>query len=193
MERFTRNVLQSTGVAVCLLLSATSGRAQETDRDRRDALPLPGDSISLVSGLPEASRVTLVAWQDPTASDDNAPKPRALDRKFSVVGTALVGAMITDTYSTFESFHWCPKCQETNPYAAPFIHRGPVVAYTAGILFDTAILGISAKMRTHYNPALRKIWWLPSALLVVGHSLAIQHNYQLRQVCQHNPRCGPSP
>jgi hypothetical protein len=118
------------------------------------------------------------------------PPPRVVDRKFVFLGVGLVSAMSFDLYSTYRADARCPRCREDDPFAAPFISRGPGAAVAAGALFDAGVLGLTAAMRHSSNPALRHIWWLPSAAVITGHALAIRHNLGVRQMCQTNPSCG---
>lgn len=147
----------------------------------------PAPSAPWIRGLPSFFVLTP---PDVARLADVEPARRAVDRKFFALGAGLLAATAADIHSTYASMRWCPSCRETNPYAAPFIERGPASAYTAGILFDVAVMGASAAMRKSRNPALRAIWWVPPAVLIAGHVLAIRHNYGLRQICQDNPRCG---
>ncbi len=117
---------------------------------------------------------------------------KVFDWKFTLLGTGLFAATATDTYSTFLSQReWCPACDEANPFAAPFIHRGPAMAYPAGAGFDTAVMGIASYMRRSENPALKKIWWLAPAAVIPFHIWGMHHNFGLQQRCQHDPTCRP--
>ncbi len=168
--------------------SAVSVRAQERATEASRSFAETFTSTAMV--LPPASRVTL------DASDRQVPdrgKRRAVDEGFVALGFALGSAMSVDTYSTFASLGWCPSCQEENPYAAPFVSRGPLAAYATGIAFDVGVMGAAAAMRKSANPALRKIWWAPAVALILGHGFAARHNFALRESCNGNPACGRAP
>ena len=138
----------------------------------------------------------LLATLPSTSLDVNwrssAPPPGtvAIDKKFKALAAALYTSMIADTKSTFDSRAWCPRCAETNPYAAPFVNAGPDTAYAAGVAFDTSIMYLSARMRTAANPVLRKIWFALPVSLIAGHAWAMRHNYGLRRFCAASPTCG---
>lgn len=156
--------------------------AQELGHD----LALPMDRTPLSQALP-----LLHASLQMSGADGSARERKVVDKRFAGLGAALFGTMTLDTYSTFKSNAWCPSCREGNPYAAPFVNRGPAVTYSAGLLFDTGVLGMSAAMRRSANPAIRKIWWAPAVALIVGHGVAIQNNFSLRHRCQREPGCRP--
>lgn len=173
-------------IVVLCVVSALPARGQEISHE--SSLPIATASDTARAALPANSRVEL-------ESPDVFPAPfgrehKIVDKKFLALGLVLGSAMTFDTYSTFQSLSWCPTCREANPYAEPFVNRGPVAAYSMGVAFDVSVMGAAAAMRKSANPALRKIWWAPAALLIVGHGLAARHNYELQQVCQRNPRCG---
>ena len=183
MEQLIHTRLLCAGVfSACLLISISQpARAQAPAPDPPRDLPI--GETRLPEALPSVSFVV-----DVTAT---LPKPKAVDRKFTVLGAALVAAMATDTYSTFKSVDWCPRCHEANPYVAPFVKRGPSVTYPAGLGFDAGVLVLSAAMRKSDNIALRRVWWLPAAALIAGHSMAIRNNFNLRVSCRGDARCGP--
>jgi len=160
-------------VSLALYLTmSTVARAQEPDS--ASAPTAPNAQIQ----LPDIE-VTVLA----------DPPPRVVDRKFVFLGIGLTSAMSLDVYSTFRANAWCPRCREDNPYAAPFVSRGPGATFAAGALFDTGMLGLTAAMRKSSNPAVRHIWWLPSVAVITGHALAIQHNLGVREMCRNNPAC----
>ena len=109
---------------------------------------------------------------------DRSPGPRMFDRKSTPLAAALYALMVIDTKSTFDSAQWCPRCVESNPYAAPFINAGRPAAFGAGIAFDTGVMYLAHRMRQSWNPAIRKIWFILPAGLAVGHAMAIHHNYR---------------
>jgi hypothetical protein len=86
---------------------------------------------------------------------------------------------VLDTASTFDVMSRCPRCVETNPYVAPFIKRGPRVAFAAGEAFDVGIMAIAAWMRGAPRPAFRKIWWVAPAALTAGHLVAYRLNLRV--------------
>ncbi len=176
-------------VALLLLMHVAPASGQQIADEA--TVPLAAKFLSTSAVLPDDSRVALEAV-------DERPAPpwsehRVIDKKFLALGFTLGSAMSADTDSTFYSLRWCPSCREDNPYAAPFIGRGPVVVYSFGIAFDVSVMGAAAAMRKSANPALRRIWWAPAALLILGHSFAARHNYDLRRVCEGNPQCGRVP
>ena len=111
-----------------------------------------------------------------TAETRSNPEKKVLDKKFWTVAIALNAAMIMDTKSTFDVFERCNKCYESNPYARPFVNRGPAVAFTAGQVFDIALMYTAFKMKGAEHPAFRKIWWVIPVSMTLGHLAAYQHN-----------------
>ena len=109
-------------------------------------------------------------------SRSNPEEKKTLDKKFWTVAIALNVSMAMDTKSTFDVFERCNKCYEANPYARPFVNRGPVVAFTAGQAFDIGLMYTSALMKGSKHPAFRKIWWVIPVSMTVGHLAAYQHN-----------------
>src|SRR5260221_11706775 len=63
---------------------------------------------------------------------------KVADKKFWLLGAALNTSMLLDTKSTVDVTRRCIRCVDTNPYPAPFVNRGPAVAFTAGEAFDLA-------------------------------------------------------
>jgi hypothetical protein len=171
-RRFFTLTQSVVSLALCLTMS-TVARAQEPEAASVPAVP------NTQIQLPEIE-VTVLA----------DPPPRVVDRKFVFLGVGLASTMSFDVYTTFRANAWCPRCREDNPYAAPFVSRGPGATYAAGALFDTGMLGLTAAMRRSSNPAVRHIWWLPSVAVITGHALAIRHNLGVREMCQNNPACG---
>jgi hypothetical protein len=131
--------------------------------------------------------VTLASpsWaQQTTASDPQAQETRAkvADKKFWLVAAALNGAMIMDTKSTFDVDRRCANCVETNPYAAPFVNRGPAVTFTAAETFDMGVMFIAFKMKGSERPQVRNVWWVMPVALTAGHVAAYRHNLKVGQV-----------
>jgi len=118
----------------------------------------------------------IVTHEDVPVVDAFVGKARVADRKFWLVGAALNAAMLLDTKSTFDVRRRCARCVESNPYAAPFVNRGPVVAFTAGQVFDVGIMMLAVKMKASRKPQIQKIWWLVPVALTSGHLIAYQHN-----------------
>ena len=103
------------------------------------------------------------------ASDPDRPAKRVTDTKFWLTAAALNVAMIADTKSTFDVVHRCDICYEKNPYAAPFVARGPVVTYAAGEAFDIGVMVVAAKMKGSENKFYRRTWWVVPIALTTGH------------------------
>jgi hypothetical protein len=198
MTRLRKFLIEISGAVVLMLSVASPGRAQEAGADAR--LPIDARGIEEVLGGDTRALLSHSLPIDPdpglefpglqvTVLGRWDSRPPVLDRKFAVVSAGLLGAMTFDLYSTFKSESWCPGCREANPYAAPFVDRGPGPAFAAGALFDAGVLGLAAAMRRSSNPAIRRIWWVPSVALMAGHGLAARHNFGLREQCRQNPRC----
>ena len=185
MTRLTHPLLCSAVLSL-ILMTAQTARAQEIGLDLPRVLPI--DETPLSTTLP---RINVSLSGDVHGATPAGQRRKIADKRLAGLGVALFGAMTLDTYTTFKSTAWCPSCREGNPYAAPFVNRGPAVTYSTGLLFDTGVLGLSAAMRKSWNPAIRKIWWAPAMALVVGHGLASVNNLGLRNRCQREPRCGP--
>jgi hypothetical protein len=109
-------------------------------------------------------------------SDPERPAKRVTDTKFWLTAAALNVAMIADTKSTFDVIKRCDICYEKNPYAAPFVARGPVVTYAAGEAFDIGVMVVAAKMKGSENKLYRRTWWVVPIALTTGHMLAYRHN-----------------
>jgi len=137
-----------------LVVAPTTTWAQEPDRTEITSVEAP------VTAEPSHSKVT--------------------DKKFWLLGAALNTSMLLDTKSTFDVTRRCLRCVETNPYAAPFVNRGPAVAFTAGEAFDLGVMAVAAKIRGSRSP-MRRIWWLVPAALTTGHLVAYRHNLQIER------------
>ncbi len=144
-------------VAVLLMLSGTS-RAQEI------AAPVVAP---------------LNATFSTPAQDEGRPAAKVVDKKFVLVGVALSAAMIGDTKSTFYVMSRCKNCYEADPYAAPFINRGPAVAFTSGEALDITVMAVAAKMKASDRPGFRRTWWVIPIALTTGHIIAMQNNLKL--------------
>jgi hypothetical protein len=102
------------------------------------------------------------------------------DRKFWFTAATLNIAMVADTKSTFDALHRCSRCYEADPYAAPFVNRGPKTAFTAGEAFDVGVMWIAFKMKGSDRPLFRKTWWVVPVALTAGHALATRHNMTIK-------------
>jgi hypothetical protein len=110
------------------------------------------------------------------ASDPEQPAKRVTDTKFWLTAAALNAAMIADTKSTFDVINRCDICYEKNPYAAPFVSRGPAVTYAAGEAFDIGVMVVAARMKGSENKFYRRTWWVVPIALTTGHVIAYRHN-----------------
>jgi hypothetical protein len=110
------------------------------------------------------------------ASDPDRPAKRVTDTKFWLTAAALNVAMIADTKSTFDVINRCEFCYEKNPYAAPFVARGPAVTYAAGEAFDIGVMVVAARMKGSENKFYRRTWWIVPIALTTGHVMAYRHN-----------------
>ncbi|HUL71746.1 MAG TPA: hypothetical protein VLT86_01510 [Vicinamibacterales bacterium] len=113
-------------------------------------------------------------------AQEREPSGRVADTKFWLTGAALNVSMIVDTKSTFDVLRRCDRCFEANPYAAPFIARGPAVAFTAGEAFDVGVMVIAAKMKGARRPFYRRTWWILPVAIAAGHVMATRHNMALK-------------
>ena len=100
----------------------------------------------------------------------------ATDKKFWVVSGLLGTAMMFDTKSTFDVLNRCARCHETNPYAAPFVNRGPAAAVGAGIAFDIGVMAVAKQMKGSTKPQLRRTWWIAPVAITAAHVVAYRHN-----------------
>jgi len=115
----------------------------------------------------------------PAAILTRAPARRVTDKKFWLTAAALNAAMIVDTKTTFDVMKRCTACYEADPYARPFVERGPAVTYTAGEAFDITVMAIAAKMKGSDRPFFRKTWWVVPIALTAGHAMAARHNMRV--------------
>ena len=107
-------------------------------------------------------------------------RDKVRDWKYWGLAAGLNGAMLVDTKSTFDVLRDCRQaCREANPVVAPFVRRGPAVAYAAGMLFDAGVMTVAAKMRASRRGWVRRTWWVAPAALTIGHSIAARHNANL--------------
>jgi hypothetical protein len=114
-----------------------------------------------------------------TAAHVDSPG-KVRDWKYWGLAAGLNGAMLVDTKSTFDVLRDCRQaCREANPVVAPFVRRGPAVAYAAGVLFDAGAMTLAARMRASSRGWARRTWWVAPAALIVGHSIAARHNATL--------------
>ena len=108
------------------------------------------------------------------------PEEKLIDWKFWTIGAALNGVMIVDLKSTYDSKERCPTCVETNPYAAPFVERGPFCAYIAATAFEIGVMYLAYRMRGSKDPFWRKKWMIPPLVITGLHIYATDGNYRLR-------------
>jgi hypothetical protein len=161
----------TTAVAVAVALTlvvATSAQAQAT-------LVLPAPTVIVSSMSRPMARVEAPVA---TAASDLMHGP-ATDAKFWLLGAALNTAMLLDTKSTFDVKRRCARCVETNPLVAPFINRGPTVAFVAAEAFDVGVLTLAARMRKADRASVRRLWWVVPVALTIGHAVAYRHNLRV--------------
>ena len=143
-------------------------------------LLLPGTSAAQTQERVQGPSLTSVAAFQQIdlrpASDPERPAKNVTDKKFWLTAAALNIAMIADTKSTFDVQRRCDICYEKNPYAAPFIARGPAVAFAAGEAFDVGVMVVAAKMKGSDNKLYRRTWWVVPIALTAGHAIAYRHN-----------------
>ena len=162
-------------VALSCMLSGPPAFAQQVD----DQLTFDQKSLlELVAAMPAIEVARAADLDTGSIAVDRSPGLRMFDRKSAPLAAALYALMLIDTQSTFASAQWCPRCVETNPYAAPFIRAGRPAAFGAGVAFDTGVMYLAHRMRQSWNPAIRKIWFVLPVGLAVGHAMAIHHNYR---------------
>jgi len=114
------------------------------------------------------------------ADADVDSRDKVRDWKYWGLAAGLNSAMIVDTKSTFDVLRDCRQaCREANPVVAPFVRRGPAVAYAAGMLFDAGVMTLAARMRGSPRGWVRRAWWVAPAALIVSHSIAARHNANL--------------
>ena len=132
-----------------------------------------------VSRVVVVALIALLASASISAQDASFVPAKAIDKKFLLLGGALNVSMILDTKSTFDVLRRCDRCVESNPYAAPFINRGPAVAFMAGEALGIGVLAVAARMRVARSPVVRHIWWVIPAALASGHLVAYRHNLHM--------------
>jgi hypothetical protein len=149
-------------------------------------------SMLAVSAVPAQERLTIAIPEVVASVVSGAVVPpvpvavepagqRVGDLKFWLVGAALNTAMIFDTRSTFDVKRRCARCVEADPFAAPFIERGPALAYSAGEAFDVGVLALAARMKGAQRASVRRLWWVVPAALTAGHILAYRSNLRVAQ------------
>ena len=148
---------------------------------RRACLPVMALVLSSAQAFAQEAVVgtgTSVGAIHTDADVDSRDKVR--DWKYWGLAAGLNSAMIVDTKSTFDVLRDCRQaCREANPVVAPFVRRGPAVAYAAGMLFDAGVMTVAARMRGSPRGWVRRAWWVAPAALIVGHSIAARHNANL--------------
>jgi len=132
------------------------------------------------TGLAQTPAPRSVSSADQLDSSSDRPASRVTDAKFWLTAVSLNVAMAIDTKTTFDVAHRCPQCVEADPYAQPFVARGPVVAFTAGETFDIGVMVLAAKMKGSDHPLYRRTWWVIPLALTAGHVLAAEHNTHVR-------------
>ncbi len=147
---------------------------------RRACLPL----MALVLSSAQASAQEAVVGAGTSVgaihTDAHVDSREVRDWKYWGLAAGLNGAMLVDTKSTFDVLRDCRQaCREANPVVAPFVRRGPAVAYAAGMLVDAGVMTLAAKMRGSPRGWVRRAWWVAPAALIVGHSIAARHNANL--------------
>ena len=151
---------------IFLLLPATSAAQQQEARAQQ----------SSITNIAAFQQIDLRQIDARPASDPERPAKRVTDTKFWLTAATLNAAMIADTKSTFDVMRRCEICYEKNPYAAPFVARGPIVTYAAGEAFDISVMVVAAKMKGSDNKVYRRTWWVVPIALTTGHVLAYRHN-----------------
>ena len=141
-------------------------------------LLLSGASTSWAQEQVSSPVVPVIQLQ--TSSEAERPAGRVADKKFWFTAAALNIAMVADTKSTFDVMRRCDRCNETNPYAAPFINRGPKVALVAGEAFDIGVMLVAAKMKGSDRPLFGKTWWVMPVAMTAGHIMATRHNMAIK-------------
>ena len=111
--------------------------------------------------------------------DIEGARSRVLDGKFWALAGVLGTSMLLDTRSTFYVVDRCLDCREANPLVAPLVRLGPTPTYAAGVLVDIGVMAVAAKMKGSERAWVRRTWWVAPVALVIGHSLATRHNYNL--------------
>lgn len=155
-------------VLVALMLVATTAHAQPTP-----------ESLALSVVLSSMSRPVALVDVPEVVERSEVTRSRTADAKFWVLGAALNMAMLLDTKSTFDVKARCARCTESNPLVAPFIDRGPVVAFAAAEAFDIGVMTVAARMRRAERASVRRLWWVVPAVLTVGHAIAYRHNQRI--------------
>ncbi len=113
------------------------------------------------------------------------PLPKqTVDWKFLSVAVMLHGAMIMDLKSTYYALDRCPMCFEGNPYARPFVERGPATAYIAATVFQSVMMYISYRMQKSDDKFLRKTWFVLPMITTGSHALLTNRNYNLGRQSQ---------
>jgi hypothetical protein len=156
--------LSATFLTILLLMPATSA-AQTQEQGQ-------GPSLRSVAAF---QQIDLRPASDP-ASDPEHPAKKVTDTKFWLTAAALNVAMIADTKSTFDVIRRCDICYEKNPYAAPFVARGPALTYAAGEALDVGVMVVAAKMKGSQNKFYRRTWWVIPIAMTTGHVIAYRHN-----------------
>ncbi len=105
---------------------------------------------------------------------------KVVDKKFVLVGATMHLSMIVDGKTTFDLLKRCPECYEKNPLVAPFIKRGPVVAYMAGTVAEVGVMYVAYKMKGSDNAFLRKTWWLAPIVITALHTKGALMNYRFQ-------------
>jgi hypothetical protein len=135
--------------------------------------------VSAAQIIPEGVPPSVILTRAPARDvpiDRVQPDHPVTDKRFWLTAAALNLAMIADTKTTFDVMKRCTACYEADPYARPFVGRGPTVTYTAGEAFDITVMAIAAKMKGSDRPFFRKTWWVVPIALTAGHALAAKHN-----------------
>ena len=121
-------------------------------------------------------RTTLLALVFLLASGVAEAQNKTADKKFWTVSAAIVGSTIYDIESTYYVFSKCPTCRELNPtFMKSVVYAGRPALYAVQGSIDAGVMYMSYKMKKD-GRGLNKAWWVLPVAVVVGHSLAGNHN-----------------
>jgi hypothetical protein len=152
--------------SACVIVLLLSGTARAQD-DSTGTAPEPSQPFHTFESVTVTERA-------PT------PEPRrATGVGFWALGGALGTAMLLDVRSTFDALGRCPRCYEGNPFAAPFVNRGPTTTVSAGLALDVSVMAVAARMKRSPHARFRRIWWVVPAALTTGHVIAYRHNQRI--------------
>lgn len=107
----------------------------------------------------------------------------AMHNKPVVILSAIqTSVSLADSIQTEKAAYKNPAFQEEDPLAVPLV-KNPPLLYAVDVLGGIGTAWLGNKMRTSSHRWERKLWWLPSVVVISGNTAGIVYStsHSLRQ------------